>query len=415
MSLIERKQDLKIGFFTLLGLLILVYATLQVSEQTFSGSHTYTVSMVLDSAVGLNTKTPVEIAGVQVGTIDSFELEDGRRARVILRINDAVKLTQDVQAQIRTKGFLGESYVDLVQGESDTYLSDASKIEAVNPYVDLNKLTNELYAISEDVKLITGNMKGHFTEGGNWDVTMENMAILSEKLNESAEHIASISKKIDNGEGTVGKLVNDEETIDNLNRTVEGLSETLGAANRFQTEFGYHMEYLGESNNFKSYVGLKLKPRPDKYFQVDFAVDPAPPPDQRVTTSQVTAGGATTTVVTDQSTVSKNKFLVSAQLAKTFYDFTLRGGVIESTGGAGLDYNYGPAGLEFSAFDFRTDGSDKPHLKVLGHLNLTKNLYLVSGVDDFISNQQDPDWFLGAGFRIIDEDIKALFGVSRLR
>jgi hypothetical protein len=88
--------------------------------------------------------------------------------------------------------------------------------------------------------------------------------------------------------------------------------------------------------------------------------------------------------------------------------------MIENRGGVGLDYHRGPLGVEFSAYDFRTDSAQRPHLKVLGSVNVTKNLYVLSGVDNFISKQQSPDWFVGGGIRLIDNDIKSLLGAASL-
>ncbi|MDO8643801.1 MAG: MlaD family protein [bacterium] len=404
----EAYQNWRIGLFVLVGIVILAITTLKVTDRQFS-SGTYKVWLVLNSATGLDRKTPVEIAGVQVGYIDGLELFRNRQAKVKLRIDDGVVLTKDTRAQVRTKGFLGDTYIDLQPGdEASGTLEPGAQIESVNPFVDLSELTTQISDISKDVKVVTGAMRQTFAEGGNWDTMMYNFAQLSERLNRSAG-------KIDRGEGTVGKLIHDDETAQGFEDTVQGLSQTIGSVNRFQAEFGYHLEYLTQSKDFKSYIGLALKPRPDKYFLLELAVDPNPSPTQKITTSSITAGGATSTVVTDQSIVEKNKLLVSAQLAKSFHDLVLRGGLIESRGGVGMDYAYGPYGISFSAFDFRSDGNERPHLKALGQLNLTKNLYLLSGADDFISDQQDLDWFFGAGFRVVDEDIKALFGAASLR
>ncbi|MDO8461553.1 MAG: MlaD family protein [Deltaproteobacteria bacterium] len=411
----ESQRNIKIGVFTLIGICILVYSTIRVSDRNLSSKGTYTVSVVLTSATGLTRKTPVQIAGVQVGYIESLDLVDNRRARVGLRINKEVQLTEDVTAQVRTKGFLGETYIDLMPGRDENLIKPNGEITSVNPYTDLSELTSKLSAVTDDIKVVTESMKRNFVEGGNWDQIMSNFAQLSQKLNTSLSSVSNITQKIDEGKGTIGRLVNDEETIENINQAAKGLSETIGGVNRFQAEIGYHLEYLGNSQSVKNYVSLGLKPRPDKAFLLDFVVDPNPPDQRRLTTTDVTSGGVTTTVTTDQSVTIRNKFLISAQLAKTFRDVTIRGGIIESTGGVGVDYKRGPYGLSFSAFDFRSDYGERPHLKAFGQVNLTKNFYLLSGMDDFIAKNHERDWFVGAGFQVIDEDLKSLFGAARLK
>lgn len=438
--------EMKVGLFALAMLSILVYMTVRVSERGIFKGGDYAITVYLESAEGLTTKTPVEVAGIQVGTIDALELSEGRRAKVRLRINRSVRLGQDARAQVRTKGFLGETYVDLLPGDPNTgIIGPGGQITATNPYVDLGQIAADMREITASIKKLLETEEGpvprilknmeSFTEKLS-EMTAENqanvneivanlrlfsqdlsevMADRKESIRDTMERLNLIARKVDEGRGTLGRLINDEETAENINDAARGLSETLGGINRFQFEVGYHLEYLGATKDFKSYAGITLKPRPDKYFLLEFTVDPNPSPLETVTTTNVTSGGTTTTVTTDENIVEKDRFLISAELAKTFYDFTFRGGVIESRGGIGLDYNRGPLGIQFTAFDFRTDNNQRPHLKVLGNLNITQNFFLVSGVDDFISKQQKADWFFGAGFRLVDNDIKSLLGAASLR
>ena len=102
----------------------------------------------------------------------------------------------------------------------------------------------------------------------------------------------------------------------------------------------------------------------------------------------------------------------SAQLAKKFYDFQVRGGMIESSGGFGFDYTKGVVGVHFDAFDFSTRFGERPHLKAWANLDLTKNFYLVGGADDIINRDTPGDWFVGVGFRLVDEDFKGLLGLG---
>jgi phospholipid/cholesterol/gamma-HCH transport system substrate-binding protein len=438
---------MKVGLFALIALAVIAYATVRVSDKGLFGGGYYTVSVVLDSAEGLTLKTPVEVAGIQVGYIDDLELEEGRRAKADLKIDDQVKLGRDAVAQVRTKGFLGETYIDLMPGNLETgSIEQGGRIAATNPYVDLGQIASDVRDITTSIKkLLTEDQNGPvYRVLANMEVFTKKMAEMTvqnqaginaivanlrqfssdisevmterkESLKQTMARLSSITRKVDEGRGSLGRLVNDEELADNVNEAARGVSEAVGGINRFQFEVGYHLEYLGASQDFKNYVGVALKPRPDKYFLLEFVVDPSPSPTEKVTTTNVTAGGSTTTVVTDENVVDKDKFLISAQLAKEFHNFTLRGGIIESRGGVGLDYNYGPVGVQFSAFDFRTDDGQRPHLKVLGSLNLTKNFFVVSGVDDFISQQQDPDWFFGAGIKFVDNDLKSLLGAASLR
>jgi phospholipid/cholesterol/gamma-HCH transport system substrate-binding protein len=445
--LIKNSTEFKVGIFAVAVIALLAWATVRVGDKTAVHGRGYKLKVVFSNATGLKLKAPVELAGVDVGVVKDIELLDSREALVTLVLSDKVKLPDDSSAILRTRGFLGETYVEIVPGTTGKpVLQKDSQIPYASRTGDINSLVDQFNQIAEDIKHVTGSLRtmvgddetapinrivnnlDEFTKSirdltvrnsENVDRVSANLADMTEQLREivasgrqnveeSMERIASISRKIDEGKGTVGRLVNDEETVDKLNEAVDNLNQALGGYKRLEAEIGYHMEYLGRSNDFKNYVDLTLKPSPDKAFMIGVVSDPNPNPSHTVRTTDVTVGNNTTQVVTDTGTIERNRLRWSAQLAKTFYDFTVRGGLIESTGGVGLDYNRGPVGLQFSAFDFQTRYGERPHLKLLADIDITRNFYILGGADDFIAKGDRPDWFLGAGFRFVDEDIKSV-------
>lgn len=444
--------EVKVGIFAVVVVLILAWATVRVGDKTSVHGGGYPLKVSFENATGLKIKAPVELAGVQVGVVKKIDLQDSRKAEVTLALSKEVKLPADSRAVLRTRGFLGETYVEIIPGSPENpILSAGETISYASRTGDINSLVSQFSDIAEDIKTITSSLRDTIGSGeaspvksivanleeftlaikdltlrneGNVDRITTNLAAMTEQMREiiargrmdveeSMDRIASITRKIDEGKGTVGRLVNDEETIDKLNEAVDGLNETLGGFKKLETEIGFHTEYMGNSRDFKNYVSLELRPAPDKAFMLDVVSDPNPDPTHSRKTTDVTVGGTTTQVTTDTATVDRNRLLFSAQLAKKFYDFTLHGGIIESTGGFGLDYNKGPVGLEFSAFSFMSGYGQKPHLKLMGNVNLTRNFYFVGGADDFISNLGQRNWFMGGGFRLVDDDVKTIMGLTK--
>lgn len=443
--------EFKVGLFAAVAIAIVAWATLRVSDKTSVGGSGYVLTAVFDNASGLKKKAPVELAGVQVGVVKDIHLVDSRNARVDLLLDRDVRLPEDTRAVLRTRGFLGETYVEIIPGDpAMSTLEPEQEILFTARTGDINSLVSQFNIIADDIRHITGSLRTMVGNEGNApidrivanleafsesirDVTLRNennidrittnMAEMTEQLrmliaqgeadiSESMERIASITRKIDEGRGTVGRLVNDEETVDKLNEAVDNLNQTLGGFKRLETEIGYHAEWLARSGDFKHYVSLGLKPAPDKAFLFDIVSDPDPRPSYVERDTTITTGGTTTQVTTETATIDREKIRFSAQLAKSFYDFTIRGGMIESTGGIGFDYNKGPLGLHFSAFDLSTRFGERPHLKLFGDVNVTKNFYLLGGADDMLRQQNKPDWFIGAGFRLVDDDVKTLIGMG---
>jgi phospholipid/cholesterol/gamma-HCH transport system substrate-binding protein len=443
--------ETKVGLFAIACIVIIVFATIKVGDRSVVAGGGYEMMITMESAIGIKPKTPVEIAGIQVGVVKKIRLDKMSRARVVLSISKSVKLPEGTTAYVRSKGFLGETFVEIRPGSMENQaLARKTEIPYGGVTGDVNVLLTQFNEIASDIKAVTGTVRDlvgtdesspvyrsvmnidKFAEvmkditmrnEANMNKIISNLAVLTGELRGVVErrredlemtlvHLNSITRKVDEGHGTVGRLINDDETVNKVNTALDGLNDTLGGLRRLETEIGYHAEYLGNSHDFKHYVHLNLMPSPDEAFMLAIVSDPAPPPSRSTRTTDITAGGATSTITTNTETIEYDKLRVSAQIAKKFYDFTFRGGLIESTGGVGLDYNKGPVGVSFSAFDFGTRFGDRPHLKAWGNLNVSDSFYLMGGADDFINPRQPADWFVGAGIRFTDENIKSLLGMG---
>lgn len=424
------KRETIVGVFVLVALAVVGYMTIKVGGGSdFTGGNTYYVTV--NSALGISNKTPVLIAGYQAGIVYKISLVDSRHAKLRLAVKKDVNLTQGTQAAVRAKGVLGETFIELIPGPDGQPLlkdDDVLPFNAVGG--DINSLVSKFNDMApsaqrgvENFEKFTEVMKNLMVQNQqNVNRIMENFAALSGDLRstiagaqpgvrESVERIASITQKVDEGKGTLGKLVNDDSTVKKINEVADNINGMVGGVNKMETEFGYHVEYMGNLKDFKNYVSVGLKPRPDQGFLVDFVSNPNPPPDSTTNNSAVTVNGTTTNVSTTSLVTQRNKFRMSAQLAKKFYDWRLRGGIIENRGGVGLDYMPGAVGASVDAWDFGSGDQRHPSVKVYGNLNMTKSIYLMGGGND-LANKPTRDWFVGAGVRVVDDDIKSVFGLG---
>lgn len=438
--------EAKVGVFVLLAIALLAYITIDVSQLGFTSRGTYSLNTIMNNAEGVTRKTPVQVAGIPIGAVDSIELLPDNSARVTMRIREGVRVSKDAEIQVRTRGVLGDTYLEIIPGEDEAAMDKGQTIVKVRRRADYQDLFGEVSEITENVKDITESLR-IYTEGEkshtamilknmetltgnmakfssnnmqNMDAIVSNLRALtsdlralsntgSKGIQESIARIESITEKIEKGEGTLGQLITSDQTIKKTNNVLDNIADLTQGFSRIETELGWHMEYLGGTKDVKNYVSFTLAPRPDKYFLFEIVHDPNPPGSVSDQITTVTANGVTSVIATEVETFDNIRF--SAQLAKKFKDITLRGGLIESTGGVGLDYNNGPFGVQFSAYDFT---SDVPHLKLLGQLNLLPSIYFLAGIDDFINTEHAFDWFIGAGVRLTDRDVKSLLGGASL-
>ena len=99
----------------------------------------YIVYADFSSVAGLKVGDPVEIAGVKIGRIEAMRLADDR-ARLELRVQDGVKLQEDVIASVRSRGLIGDKFVLISPGGSDKAIPPGGRIRETESPPDITDL-----------------------------------------------------------------------------------------------------------------------------------------------------------------------------------------------------------------------------------------------------------------------------------
>lgn len=135
--------ELSVGFFLLLGILSLAYVSINLGKLEIIGKDGYTVYAEFEKAGGIKPKAIVEIAGVEIGTVKSVSITSDYRAQVELTIDKDIKLQEDAIASIKTKGLIGEQYVQISPGGSDTMIQNGGKIRETESAIDIEELISK--------------------------------------------------------------------------------------------------------------------------------------------------------------------------------------------------------------------------------------------------------------------------------
>lgn len=136
------KLNVAVGIFMLLGILAMGYLSIKLGRVSFFGGGGYVITVDFPSVGGLKEGSTVEIAGVEIGRVESIGLAD-YQARVVLRVNTDVKLQEDSIASIKTKGLIGEKYVRVSPGGSEKVIPPNGKIREVEAPVDFEELLSK--------------------------------------------------------------------------------------------------------------------------------------------------------------------------------------------------------------------------------------------------------------------------------
>ena len=136
------RVNVAVGLFVLIGVLALGYLSVKLGRVSILGGGGYAVTAEFPSVGGLKPGSTVEIAGVEIGRVESITLKD-YQALVTLRINSGVKLQDDAIASIKTKGLIGEKYLRISPGGSEKLIPPGGRIREVEAPVDFEELLSK--------------------------------------------------------------------------------------------------------------------------------------------------------------------------------------------------------------------------------------------------------------------------------
>lgn len=134
--------ELTVGIFVLVGLACLAYLAIHLGKLEVLGKG-YRVSAEFDNISGLKTGATVEVAGVEVGRVESIQVTPGDRAKLVMSLEPGLKLHDDAIASIRTKGIIGDKFVKLSPGNSDKLIPPGGKIRDTESAVEWEELISK--------------------------------------------------------------------------------------------------------------------------------------------------------------------------------------------------------------------------------------------------------------------------------
>lgn len=139
------KLELIVGIFMLLGILCLGYLSIKLGKMELIGGNNYRVTARFDSVSGLKPGARVELAGVEIGTVERIGLSNasGDQAEVTMKIKDGIKITDDVIASVRTSGIIGDKFIKLKPGGSDQLLKNGGRIRETESAIDIEELVSK--------------------------------------------------------------------------------------------------------------------------------------------------------------------------------------------------------------------------------------------------------------------------------
>jgi phospholipid/cholesterol/gamma-HCH transport system substrate-binding protein len=380
---------------------------------TLPGTQPATIDQVTDqiSAIATDVKAITESLRASIGTPNGqAQLQD-----IVANVDNITKQVRDLIAANRMN--------------VDATMANAQAITA--------QLKTQIPRLADSIERVANSMSGTVNENrADVHKTIENLKTLSADLRTTSDNLGAITTQMRSGQGTVGKLLYSDETGNRLNTAlasvesgVNELKNTLGRIGKLQLDLGMNSDYYaglpqrreGVDNlggNSRSAVWLRLTPNPaenNRFYNVELADTPLGHQKEKLfeTTTLNPATGVPTTTITKETQFDQG-FVVSAQAGWHLGAFDARVGLIDSTGGGGVDWHFNPRiRLTGEAFDFSQRYDKNPHLRIFGEYTLreakprTPMLFIRSGIDNPFNSTA---FIFGGGIRWRDDDLKYLLG-----
>ncbi len=470
------KTEAKVGLFVALGLILLFLLSTQVNKFSNLTKKGYEIYALLDDASGLEKNAKVRIKGVDVGYVKDLGLA-GKKVKAKLFIFEGVKIPEDSVVLLQQQSLLGTKYLAIEPGESQHYIAAGQTLSRQEEFASFDQTSttinqaakefrafirdlrrsiagksgHDLQASIENLQEITKNLKTLIAQNQkNITESIENIKLMGLKFGRMSDKFAytadTINAKLPRildriDELTLylrnsGKDLNDKlpqlmnkfasieddlrslikENKKPLHETIESAGEFfksggssfkkldnyLASIGRSQIDVNFRSLYMSDDAYSKNAFGIQYIPTPNKYYILE------------VVSSDDYSRTDSRGRFVPPSKHEDSKYYVSAEYARRYGDARFRVGLIESTGGVGLDYYFladrGKASLDLYDFNAVNDvRGDKPHLSLYYRQRFLKHLDAYVGVDNIL-NSKARNYLFGVGLDFVDQDMKYLLG-----
>ena len=302
-----RDQAVWVGFFLVVGIIAIFAALFILTDAAFFRGR-YIVSTVVTDAGGIRRGDPVQMRGVNIGRVQRFKIAKDN-VEIRLELEGEYKVPKDSHVELKSGGLLGGTIAEVVPGDSPEYLHNgdhvdgrmvpglfdaanrvAGQVEKVMGQVeklmtdttvknfaatadnaqvasrDMRRLLVDVSAAVAEQRKTLATLEASLQKSAvglervstgpeldralkRLDTLGERMDTVTASLQRSSESVETVAARAAKGEGSLGKLMTDEELYRDLNQTVNNLNEATLSLNRLLDDI---------QKNPKKYINLKV-------------------------------------------------------------------------------------------------------------------------------------------------------------
>lgn len=465
----------KVGIFSIVGLALIGYLSIYVNNHPYWWRKCVPVTVTVEDATGLKPRIPVKSLGLEVGFIEDVFLF-GSGVRIKICVTGPVEVTSETRAYVRSEGFLGDRFLELrpmkylgkqapvepaIPEEKDdaaapvvpsvpppplhkktsfrilNFLFPTAHAETASKDVPVADKAADVQQVMNEIRQLTSSLKDAIKPDEirstvqQLNKTLENASkiIAPEgslsstakrallKLEDAIDQFRDQVTKINQGEGSVGKILNDPVYADELKKALENINKFLNRASDIRLNVMMGVQQLDAHQGSRGVFQLGIWPKVDRYYLIGLATDPRGRISQITTTTQIS--GQTNTVQSTQ--VERGGLAITAMIGRVFFQrLDLSMGMLYGDGAVSAAINLAWWGEQVDALQWKNDLYFRNRAEV-GNWNVVPDFrsylifqpfsifYAEAGIEGLRKVGGKASYLYGAGFRFDDDDIKLLF------
>lgn len=281
----QKNHLTRLGTFILVSLLLFLVGIFSLGDRKGWFQNTFIVNVYFDDVAGLESGAAVQISGLRAGKVNEINppRKIGERVKLVLEIDEIYRdlIREDALARIETEGLVGNKILIVQPGSENSPLVDSGgQIHSKEP-VRFDAISDRFYRASEGIENIVKGIdqitdslrRGKGTLGRlitnpvlynnltsaaqSVDTAFSSFTKESKKITQILANLSisteNIVKKIENGEGTVGKLVGSDSLYNDMKASTSQFISVIMKLEEGVTSFAENMEALKHNWFFKGY------------------------------------------------------------------------------------------------------------------------------------------------------------------
>lgn len=215
MKMNNNKRMVTVGVFVLIGIIIFVAAVLTLGGQKKTFEAKSSLRAIFKDVNGLQVGNNVWFSGVKVGTVKKISFTPNSMVEVIMNIQttDMPYIKKDAKAKISSEGFIGNKIIVIFDGTAQSASVAENDLLTTDSGTGTDEMLATLQQNNKNLLDITGNIK-------------------------------SITERLMNGQGSVGKILSDDKLANDLQAAISGLRTASMQVQRITSDVASYTSQL---------------------------------------------------------------------------------------------------------------------------------------------------------------------------